>query len=351
MKQIIPKVTIEGREVDFIRVNYAQPGILSAATLQFTIPLTVAGTESLWNKEVTFYVSKSDSKPIFRGWINRTKKDFNKVNIFAEDAFGYMLKGGDTTLAEVVLDDRENVDGLTGGAAIIKLLQMSELTEKVGTDFIGDTSPVVGSVQKEPIRGTLKVLDVIKQLLAKPINLSDQDLPRPNIAKLIDDGSKSQLVIELESTLTNDQVKYVYTPQNNITTLNIIDRKVPTVVIVEGAGGVKGTFKHNGAIAALDRTFLKVTNNNLDSPAACKEFAARLYQANVANRYQYNLGATEGFYLMENDVIRVETDDKDFSGNYRIVGKSIIFGNGLQLTLTINKKPPTLAEYISSRDN
>jgi len=332
VKQIIPKVTIEGREVDFIRVNYAQPGILSAATLQFTIPLTVAGTESLWNKEVTFYVSKSDSKPIFRGWINRTKKDFNKVDIFAEDAFGYMLKGGDTTLAEVVLDDRENVDGLTGGAAIIKLLQMSELTEKVGTDFIGDTSPVVGSVQKEPIRGTLKVLDVIK-------------------AKLIDDGSKSQLVIELESTLTNDQVKYVYTPQNNITTLNIIDRKVPTVVIVEGAGGVKGTFKHNGAIAALDRTFLKVTNNNLDSPAACKEFAARLYQANVANRYQYNLGATEGFYLMENDVIRVETDDKDFSGNYRIVGKSIIFGNGLQLTLTINKKPPTLAEYISSRDN
>ena len=128
MKQIIPKVTIEGREVDFIRVNYAQPGILSAATLQFTIPLTVAGTESLWNKEVTFYVSKSDSKPIFRGWINRTKKDFNKVNIFAEDAFGYMLKGGDTTLAEVVLDDRENVDGLTDGAAIIKLLQMSELT-------------------------------------------------------------------------------------------------------------------------------------------------------------------------------------------------------------------------------
>ena len=103
MKQIIPKVTIEGREVDFIRVNYAQPGILSAATLQFTIPLTVAGTESLWNKEVTFYVSKSDSKPIFRGWINRTKKDFNKDKILE------LLK---STLSEEVqekIDNKEEV--------------------------------------------------------------------------------------------------------------------------------------------------------------------------------------------------------------------------------------------------
>jgi len=358
VQQIIPKVTIEGREVDFIQVSYAQPGVLSAATLSFSIPLSVAGTESLWNKEVTFFVSKSDSKPIFRGWINRTKKDFNQVQVMAEDAFGYMLKGGDTSLAEVVLDKRENIDGLTAGAAIIKLLKMSELSDKVGTDFIGDTSPVVGSVQKEPIRGTLKVLDVIKRLLSKPIYLADQDLPRPNIAKLIDDGSKSQLVIELQSSLTGDIpnrpepfVKYVYTPENNITSLNITDRKVPTIVVVEGAKGVKGTFKHDGAITALDRTYLKVKNENLDSPAACKEFGARLYQANLSNRYEYKIGVTEGFYLMENDVIRVETEDSDFSGNYRIVGKNISFGATMALNLVINKKPPTLAEYISSRDN
>lgn len=351
MQQLIPKVTIEGREVDFIQVSYAQPGVLSAATLSFNIPLSVAGTESLWNKEVTLFVSKSDSKPIFRGWINRTKKDFNNVQIMAEDAFGYMLKGGDTSLAEVVLDKKENIDGLTAGAAIIKLIKMSELSDKVGTDFIGDTSPVIGSVQKEPIRGTLKVLDVIKQLLAKPINLSDQDLPRPNIAKLIDDGSKSQLVIELQSSLTDDQVKYVYTPEYNITSLNITDRKVPTIIVVEGAKGVKGTFKHEGAITALDRTYLKINNKNLDSPAACKEFGARLYQANLSNRYEYKIGVTEGFYLMENDVIRVETDDSDFSGNYRIVGKNISFGSAMTINLVINKKPPTLAEYISSRDN
>ena len=47
----------------------------------------------------------------------------------------------------------------------------------------------------------------------------------------------------------------------------------------------------------------------------------------------------------------LQTDDKDFSGNYRIVGKNISFGDTTAIGITINRKPPTLAEYISSRDN
>ena len=351
MAQIIPKITIEGREVDFIQAKYALPGVLSAASLSFNIPLSVAGTESLWNKEVTLYVDKGDSKPIFRGWINRTKKNFDEVEIIAEDAIGYMLKGGDTTLAKIQLDEQQNLDGLTVGAAIIKLLELSKLDTKLKTDYIGDTDPIIGSVQKKPIRGTLLVLDIIKQLLAKSINLADQNLPRPNIAKIIDDGANSQLVIEVESSLDSTDIVYVFKEDENITQLNITDRKVPTIVVVNGKGGVKGTFSHDGAITALDRTYLEVTNNNLESPAACKEFGARLYQANLENKYEYSLGVSEGYYLAENQVIRIQTNDKEFSGNYRVVGKTINFGNNTSIGLTINRKPPTLAEYISSRDN
>tara|TARA_R110000751_G_scaffold55804_3_gene119607 strand:+ start:12455 stop:13510 length:1056 start_codon:yes stop_codon:yes gene_type:complete len=347
----IPRILIDGREIDFVKANYSQPGILSAASLSFTVPLGVAGTENLWEKEVTLYVDRSDSKPIFRGWVNRTKKDFNQVNIFAEDGFGYMVKGGDTTVAKIQLDERQNLDGLTVGGAIIKLFELTHLDTKIKTDYIGDTSPIIGSVQKQPIRGTLLVLDIIKQLLAKPINLADQNLPKPNIAKLIDDGTYSQLVIEVESTLDSSDVSYTFTENKNITNLNIINRKIPTIVVVNGKDGVKGTFSHEGAINALDRTYLEVTNTNLDSPAACKEFGARLYQANVENKFEYELGVTEGFYLAENQVVRIQTDNKDFSGNYRIVGKSISFGSATSIGITINRKPPTLAEYISSRDN
>ena len=346
-----PRIFIDGRQVDFIKASYSLPGVLSAASLSFNVPLAVAGNENLWDKEVTLYVDKSDSKPIFRGWVNRTKKNFNEVEIYAEDGLGYMVKGGDTTVSKVQLDERQNLDGLTVGAAIIKLLELTKLDTKIKTDYIGDTSPRIGSVQKKPIRGTLLVLDVIKQLLSKPINLSDQDLPRPNIAKLIDDGTYSQLVIEVESALDSSNISYTFNENKNITTINVINRKVPTIVVVTGKNGVKGTFSHDGAIKALDRTYLEVSNNNLESPAACKEFGARLFQANLENRFEYQIAVTEGFYLAENQVVRIQTDNKDFSGNYRIVGKNISFGDTTSISININRKPPTLAEYISSRDN
>ena len=55
---------------------------------------------------------------------------------------------------------------------------------------------------------------------------------------------------------------------------------------------------------------------------------------------------------MENDVIQVITEDPEFGGNYRVMGKAISFSpSSFSLGLTLNKKPPTLAEYISSSDN
>jgi len=56
--------------------------------------------------------------------------------------------------------------------------------------------------------------------------------------------------------------------------------------------------------------------------------------------------------LNENDVVRLETDDKEFSGNYRIIGKDVKFSpSGFSIGLIINRKPPTLAEYIASSNN
>ena len=351
MTQLIPKITIAGRTVDFVTAGYVQPGGLSAGSMQFQMPVDEE-SRKLWNQEVTFYVDKNDSKPIFRGWINRTKKTDNSIDIFAEDAIGYMIKGGDTNVAELSFDEQNNVDGLTVGAAIKKIIEMAKLDDKIGTDYIGDTSPRIGTTQKTPIRGTMDILTVFKTLLGRPINLADQSLPRSNIMKVMDDGSKSQLFIELQADPDTDPIKHTYTTKENIVTLNVIDRKVPTFIIVNGANGVSGKFIHDGALEALDRSFLRVTNENLESPAECKEFGARLFQANLEDRYQYGMSVTDGYYLNQNDVVEVRTDNDDYSGNYRVTAKRINIGaSSYSVGITINKKAPTLAEYISSRDN
>ena len=350
MNEITPEVRIEGVLADYIDGIYQNTGGLTAATLQFKLPKTYAGYKDLWNKEVTLHLREHDTTPIFRGYIKRLKENFNDVEVYAQDVLGYMVKGGNPEKAKIALTDKDNIDGMTAGNAITKSISKALLSTKVGTDIIGDTTPIISS-SSPPLRGTLSVLDIIKNLVSRAVDNSGT-IPRPNIARVVDDGSTSQLVIELESDLDSAEVKYVFTEYDNITDLKIVNKKIPTVVIVNGANGVKGTFSHDTAVEAYDRNYLEVTNESLKSPAECKDFAQKLFRANLTTQYEYGIETFEGAYLSENDVIRVETEDQKFSGNYRIRGKKISFSpSSFSIGLNINRKPPTLAEYIARQDN
>ena len=348
MTKLTPKITIDGVEVDYLDGNYAQPGGLGAATLTFKIPALEQGMQKLWNKEVLLFLNESDGVPIFRGYIKRVKETFEELEIFAQDILGYMVKGGDQEVAKIVLTDTDNLDGLTASAAITKALSKANLSSKLSV--LGNTSPTMGTV-RPPLRGALSVLDIIKTLLSQAVN-NNSTLPRPNIARIIEDGSTSQLVIELEADIDSEPIVHTYTEHNNIVSLSINERRVPTVIVVKGKDGVSGTFSHDTAISALDRNYLEVENSTLTSPASCKDFAQKLFEANLKAQYEYAIEVTEGGYLNENDVIRIETEDERLSGNYRVIGKAISFSpDSYSVGITINKKPPTLAEYISSRDN
>jgi len=350
MNEITPDIKIEGRSVIFLDGAYTSTGGLTAATLQFKLPLNFGGYKKLWNKEVTFFLSDYDSTPIFRGYIKRVKETLEYIDIYAQDVLGYMVKGGNPEKAKIALTDDDNIDGLSAGNAIRKAISKALLDSKINTDHIGDTTPIISS-SRPPLRGTLGVLDIIKKLLSRSIDDSG-DIPRPNIAKIVDNGIVSQLVIEQESDLDSAPIKHVFSEESNIINLNIINRKVPTIVIVNGERKVKGTFSHDSAVEAYDRNYLEVSNTALKSPAACKDFAQKLFRANLTTQYEYSIDSLEGVHLSENDVIRVETDDKRFTGNYRVRGKKIAFTTGgYAVGLNINRKPPTLAEYIIQQDN
>ena len=64
----------------------------------------------------------------------------------------------------------------------------------------------------------------LKKLLSESVNTDTTDLPRPNIARLMDDGTNSQLIIELEVDVDNAEISHTYTEKDNITNLSIINR-------------------------------------------------------------------------------------------------------------------------------
>lgn len=349
MKKIIPEIRIEGIVVPFTKGAYTSSGGLTAATLQFTLPTNYGGFKKLWNKEVTFYVNVYDNKPLFRGYIKRVKEDFNDITLYAQDILGYMVLGGNDEKAKIALTDRENIDGLTIGNGIRKAIKLANLDTKIKTDYIGDTTPIVSS-SRPPLRGTMGIKQIIQELLGRAVDNSGA-VPRTNIIKVFDDGTNSQLTIELEKDLDNSEIKHTFTEYDNIINLRIINRKVPTIVIVNG-DGVKGTFKHDSAIEAYDRNFLEVNNDALKSPAECVDFGQKIFRANLQTQYEYSISSPEGMYLVENDIIRVDTEDPKFTGNYRVRGKKIAFGNdSFTIGLNINRKPPTLTEYIVQQDN
>jgi len=351
MRESLPRIEIEGRSVPFIKGAYTDTGILRAASLEFTLPLTYGGYKKLWNKEVTFYFDEADTTPLFRGYIKRLKEDFDSIKIFAQDMFGYFVKGGNPENAKLALTKDNNLDGLTVGNAIRSAINKAQLSSKIGTTYIGDTTPRV-SASQPPLRGTMSVLEIIKDLIGRAIDNSSTP-PRPNIARLIDNGTTSELIIELQSVLSDENVVHVFTEYDNITELRLINKKVPTVVIINGKGrNVKGTFTHDTAMAAYDRNYLEATNENLLSPAACKDFAEKVFRANLETQYEYTIKSMDGAYLNKNDVIRVETEDQRFSGNYRVSGKKIAFSpSTFDVGININRSPPTLVEYISQQDN
>jgi len=350
MREISPKIFIEGSEIDYVEGDYSLNGGLTAAELTFSIPKPAGDFRKLWNREVTLYLNDFDSVPLFRGWIKRAEQDLNSLEIKAEDAFGYLVKSGGQSQAKLTLTERDNLDGLTVGALLIKAIQKANLQDKIGTDYIGNTVPPINSVS-EPLRGSMTLHEILSDLLSKAVDNSGT-LPRPNIARLIDDGTNSQLIIELESDVETDTVVHTYTERDNIIELSILNRKIPTFITVNGKDGVTATFKHTSAITALDNNPLEVDNDSLGSPAECLDFAQKLFRANLKNQFEYSLDITEGAYLVENDVIKIITDDPDYSGNYRIIGKKISFApDSYKIDITINRKPPTLAEFLASEDN
>jgi len=342
MPELSSQIFLDGSSVDFTAASLKERGDNSAAQLDFMLPTAAPNYRKFWNKEVMVFFNSSDTYPAFRGHImNTTVNADNSVKFTAVDALGYLTGH---SKAEVVLDDSSNIDGLTAGGSLIKMIRLSNLESSIGTDYLGDTTPIVAN--NKP-RGTLVILNIIKDLLSQAVDMTNKDLPRDNLIKVMDDGSQAQLRIEVKTDIENtNPVKY-YSYEDNIINFNVKNRDIPTSITVSG-DGVAATFRHSSAESALGNSMKSVSNPKLKSRAECMDFAQKVFLANIRDKYEYTLDTFEGLYLKENDVIHIRDDKTGIEGNFRIIGKSVTFGpNQFRLQLTINQRPPILAQFLT----
>tara|TARA_R100000231_G_scaffold66214_1_gene53099 strand:- start:4 stop:1026 length:1023 start_codon:yes stop_codon:yes gene_type:complete len=334
-----PKIFIDNNNIDFVSARIDSKGFNTASELTFTMTGSDISYRKYWNKEVTAFFNEGDSIPAFRGQIvNSDIVDNIGVRFVAVDGFGFLTGHDKSTL---VLDNENNLDGLSPGPMIKKAISMANLSEVIGTDYIGNTTPII---QLEPKRGTFTILSLIKDILKKTFNKTT-DLVQENYMSVFDDGNKTQLKFELMADLDNSEPVKVFS-YDNINTFVVSNRKIPTTILVEGQDS-SGRYRHQSAAAAFGEHILKVTNKELESKAECMDFAHKVFEVNIKNQYEYQLNTSEGVYLKEGDVVEIISDDVDVSGNFRIIGKTIEFGSGeYKLNLKINKRPPILSQFL-----
>jgi hypothetical protein len=342
MPELSSQIFIDGALVDFTAASLKERGGNTAAQLDFVLPTSSPNYRKYWNKEITAFFNSGDTYPAFRGHIiNTTTNDNNSVKFTAVDALGYLTGH---SKAEVVLDDDINIDGLSVGASVVKLIKMADLQDIIGTAYIGDTTPVIPNNRP---RGTTVILDAIKVLLGLAVDMTNADIPRDNLIRVMDDGTKAQLRVEVKSDIDNSIPIKFYNYENNIINFNVRSRDIPTTIIVRGKR-IAATFKHSSAQTALGNSTKTVTNAELTSRAECMDFAQKIFLANIQNKYEYRLNTFEGLYLKENDVIHIRDDETGIQGNFRIIGKTVTFGpNQFQLQLTINQRPPLLSQFLT----
>lgn len=343
MKENTSRITIGGITVDFMDASLKNSGDMSAAQLIIAVAGEQKSFRKYYGKEVIAYLNSEDTYPFFRGYIMNVEITGEKgVRLTALDALGWLTGHQKAT---VFITNLSNIDGYTVGGALKKLVSMANLTDKVGTDYIGDTSPVV--TVRNNTRGNVVILEWLKKVIAGAIDINNPDLPRPNTVLVRDDGTKGQLNIDLVSDIDTSRAVFSFNRQNLIN-YNIKARKIPTTITVQGARGVTGTYRNESAALAYGDNFKNISNNNMTSPAACADFAHKVYDANISNQYEINIETFEGAYLLPNDVISIDVEESDISGKYRIIGKNVTFSpNKYSVSLSINRRPPILSDFIA----
>ena len=341
MQEISSRILVDGKVVDFMNASYKNSGGVTAAQLTVTIPGEDVSYRKYWGKEMIAYLNEEDTYPFFRGYIMDTtiENDYG-MRLVGLDALGW-LTGHQKAI--VFVDDLSNIDGYTVGGALKKLISLANLDNYVGTDYIGDTSPVI--TIRNNIRGEIVILDWLKKVLPQALDNTNIDLPRENTLAVRDDGVKGQLNIELVSDLDVSPPVYSFNI-NNIIDYKVKARKIPTTIAVRGRG-VTGKYRNESAALAYGENFKTLSNNNLESPADCIEFARKAFYANVKNQYEITLSSYDGAYVMPNDIISINVDETDISNNYRVVGKDVTFDNNkYSVTLNINRRPPLLSDFL-----
>jgi hypothetical protein len=303
-------------------------------------------TYSLNNQEVVIFLNEGsyDSRAAFRGYIKKTKLSGQTVTITAHDP-RILLSGKDAF--PIVIDDNENFDGHTLVQFVHNYInsKINKNSTLIGLDLLRETDP---KLLMRGFRTDLAVpYQVMQDSLSQAIRDSDIENPIDYEFIMIDDGIKSNIVLQEKKLLTEAASVY-FDFLDGILKLNYSKSPVPNFALVKG-NEIQSKFQYGNmpegpsgitVSGPYDDRDTAKTAGIIEVMRAQDEFKDMSITCNKG--FDVDIGSIINIYSNQNI-----TDDSDISGNHRVTSKTIMFSKtSCTMQLKLNRKPMKLSQYI-----
>ena len=316
--------------------------------MNFTLNDSDAQEGKFLNKEVKFYLNygTEDSVPIFRGFIRQFSPSDKDIKIVAYDGRTFIQGKEAQTIS---ITDFDNFDGFTVAQYLSHIIQDKvniNDTTRIGLESLTDVSP---PVLMKGVRGKNQSPYGLatKQLSTafNEDNLNDGVLFRYSI-DMIDDGNTSNMVLVKEKDLDSvPSMSFAYL--DGIESYKHKVRATPSYITAETTDG-KTTFYKDGNLP--QGLIGKTIKGKYEDTASATEAALFEVISSEKNTTEISLKVTKGFDISLGSIVRlVVPEDELANQNHRVASKKIsVSDKGTRCTLSLNRRPVELADYISS---
>ena len=342
-----PTIRIGDMQIDtFTGFTINQPGDSQINSCSIKgLPRELA-SYSLNNKELVIFLNEGsyDNKAIFRGYIKQTKLSEKDVTVTAYDP-RILISGKDAF--PVVIDDNENFDGHTLTQFIHNYITDKVNTNEtlIGLDLLSETNP---KLLMRGFRTDLSVpYQVMQDSLSQAIRDSDIENPIDYEFIMIDDGLKSNIVLQ-EKRLLTDTASMKFDLLDGITQLSYDRKPVPNFALVKG-NEIQSKFQFGNMPEGPSGITVSGPYDDRDTAKTAGIIEVMRAQDEVKDvkitcnkGYDVDLGSIINIYMNQN-----LTDSTDISGNHRVTSKTIDYSNNkCSMSLQLNRKPMKVSNYI-----
>jgi|21_taG_2_1085346.scaffolds.fasta_scaffold19486_3 hypothetical protein len=335
-----PKIVIGNDRFENISsITLTEKGGITINQLNVTLSDPQLDEFKLYNKEILFYLDESDGIPLFRGYIRQINPSDNSLQISAYDPRTF-LTGKEASLT--FLTDKNNYDGYTVSQFIydyiFTYINSSDKTY-IGLDMLTETDPpsLLKNIRAESGIAPYKVITG-----NLPVKIKSLKKPTKYSIKMIDDGTKSNIVILADKDI-DGKPAMTFSDYDGIINKKYKRRPEPSVYNISDESGKvvqwkKGNTPKGPISSKID------TTHDINTGITNAVIQTIMDEGETK---EITINASKGYYLQLGSLIKLDVDEVELRTNHRLKSKTVTWSpNNLSCSLVLNKELPVMSSYI-----